>query len=84
MLLAPYVPPPAGHADTATAVAAAATPQEGVFAVMTKLGRSTPRVFAARARDTLVGQVQQVARKKLAINIMGKHSEQAAAVPDAY
>eukprot|EP00878_Enallax_costatus_P017100 GHUV01017955.1.p1 GENE.GHUV01017955.1~~GHUV01017955.1.p1 ORF type:complete len:255 (+),score=79.87 GHUV01017955.1:378-1142(+) len=72
MLLAPYVPPPAGHADTASAVAAAATPQDGVFAVVTKLGRSAPRVFATRSRDTLVAQVQQVARKRLAINIMSE------------
>lgn len=72
MLLAAYTPPAAGHADTAAAVAAAAMPQDGVFAVMTKLGRSAPRIFALRARDTLLTQLQQVARSKLAINVISR------------
>lgn len=69
MLLAAYTSPTAGHADTA---ATAATPQDGVFAVMSKLGRSAPRIFALRTRDTLLAQLQQIAGSKLAINIMGR------------
>ncbi|KAF8069423.1 GRV2 [Scenedesmus sp. PABB004] len=77
MLLAPYAPPPAppggggaGGADAAAAAtAAAAAAQGGVFAVMTRLGRSTPRVFALRGRDALLSQLQAAARSKLATHI---------------
>lgn len=72
MLLAPYTPPASGHADTAAAAAAAAMPQDGVFAVMTKLGRSAPRIFAVRGRDTFLKHMQQEARKKLAMSIIGR------------
>jgi hypothetical protein len=40
-----------------------------VFAVMARTGRSSPRVFALRGRDALLGQLQQAARKKLAMSI---------------
>jgi hypothetical protein len=49
-----------------------AAPQDGVFAVMLRDGRSNPRVFALRGRDTLLGQMQQVARKKLSVSIIGE------------
>jgi hypothetical protein len=40
-----------------------------VFAVMARTGRSSPRVFALRGRDAMLGQLQQAARKKLAMSI---------------
>jgi hypothetical protein len=49
-----------------------ASPQDGVFAVMLRDGRSNPRIFAVRGRESLLGQMQQAARKKLAVSIIGK------------
>jgi hypothetical protein len=40
-----------------------------VFAVMARTGRSSPRVFALRGRDAMLGQLQQAAQKKLAMSI---------------
>jgi hypothetical protein len=62
MTLAAFVPP-AGNT---------ATPQDGVFAVMLRDGRSNPRIFAVRGRESVLGQMQQAARKKLAVSIIGE------------
>lgn len=64
MSLAAFVPPAGSQA----------TPQDGVFAVMLRDGRSSPRIFALRGRETLLGQMQQAARKKLAVSIIGELS----------
>lgn len=69
MLLAPYVPTPDSSSSSSSS---AATPQDGVFAVMVREGRSSPRVFAVRGRETMIGHMQQVARKKLGVNIIGE------------
>lgn len=63
MALAAFVPPAGSQA---------AGPQDGVFAVMLRDGRSNPRIFALRGRETLVGQMQQAARKKLAVSVIGE------------
>jgi hypothetical protein len=62
MVLTPFVPGPGSQAP----------PQSGLFAVMTRTGRSAPRVFALHNRDVLLGHMQQAARKRLAINITSK------------
>ena len=62
MTLAAFVPP----------AGSTASPQDGVFAVMLRDGRSNPRIFAVRGRESLLGQMQQAARKKLAVSIIGK------------
>jgi hypothetical protein len=78
MLLSAYQPAAAaaGAVQTGSGAAAAAAakpavvaPQDGVFAVMARTGRSSPRVFALRNRDTMLGQLQQAARQKLAMSI---------------
>lgn len=60
MVLAAFVPPAGSQAAA----------QDGVFAVMLRDGRSNPRIFALRGRESLMGQMQQAARKKLAITII--------------
>jgi len=67
MTLAAFVPPAGSQAS----------PQDGVFAVMLRDGRSSPRIFALRGRETLLGQMQQAARKKLAVSIIGACSSSA-------
>ncbi|WIA10346.1 hypothetical protein OEZ85_010538 [Tetradesmus obliquus] len=76
MLLSPYQPAAGAAAPTVAATAAAAAakpavvaPQDGVFAVMARTGRSSPRVFALRNRDAMLGQLQQAARQKMAMSI---------------
>jgi hypothetical protein len=75
MLLSPCQPAAAaaatgsGAAAPAAAKAAVVAPQDGVFAVMARTGRSSPRVFAIRNRDAMLGQLQQAARQKLAMSI---------------
>lgn len=87
LLLAPYSPPPPPAGTGATAAAGAVVGGagggstvggepgvvDGLFAVMTRTGRSAPRIFALRSRDALLSAMQQAARKKLACHVAGAH-----------
>lgn len=54
MTLAAFVPP----------AGSTASPQDGVFAVMLRDGRSNPRIFAVRGRESLLGQMQPGSQKE--------------------
>jgi hypothetical protein len=94
MTLAPYQPDAAtAAAGTAAGTAAGAgaqhpnstsssstnTPQEGVFAVMVREGRASPRVFALRARESLLAAVAAAARHKLGVSVIGELERERAA-----